>query len=124
MDGESKSMNVVRRDELSWTLVVERRMTDHHFDALQYVHQLTRAGVPLAQAEAHANALAGVLGTFLVTVTDVAVIKQSLVDLNDRVSELSARIDRLDTRMSWALGLFVATQLCLFGLIGGLYLAH
>ena len=119
---------MVQREELSWSLVVEQDMANHYFDAINYVHQLTEAGVPLAQAEAHANALAGVLIPIL---TDLAAIKQTvdgLIErtdgLKERIDEMGRRIDRLETRLNWAISIIVATQLALLSMVGGLYLAH
>jgi hypothetical protein len=113
-------------------------MTDHYFNALEYAHQLEDAGVPAAQAEVHANTLARVLDQFLFSAADSASLKSELLSkisesearLRNEIKEavaglradLTERIDRLETRMNWMVGILVASQLTLFAMVAGLYL--
>jgi uncharacterized protein involved in exopolysaccharide biosynthesis len=75
-------------NELSWPQVVKYFMTDH-FNAIDYAHQLETAGVPVAQAEVHANALAQVLDSCLAAATDTRSVKS---ELSYKISELEVTL--------------------------------
>ncbi|GAB3405933.1 hypothetical protein NX774_22180 [Massilia agilis] len=72
----------------------------NHFNALDYAHQLEAVGVPTAQAEAHAQAMAGVLEKCLSAAMDNARLKSELefkisevaVTLRAEIKELEARL--------------------------------
>lgn len=108
--------------ELSWPVVVKPPTADHQFNALDYVHQLQQAGVPLVQAEVHTNALVCVFAEVALLKEAVRNLRDRVVDLKDRVDDLRERIDKLETRMNWMIGLIVATQLGIFTMVAGLYL--
>jgi peptidoglycan hydrolase CwlO-like protein len=97
------------------------------FDTLEYVHKLTRAGVPAQQAEAQAEALAGALGTAVATRDDLraveANVEAKLDKLDARVDKLEAKIDKLDARvdklvgsvdmLKWLFGFLAATNVAM-----------
>ena len=112
------------------------------FDTLEYVHKLTRAGVPAQQAEAQAEALAGALGTAVATRDDLQAAKAELETaisaverkletaisaverkLESSIDKLDARIDKLDARidklvgsvdmLKWLFGFLAATNVAM-----------
>jgi hypothetical protein len=64
-------------------------MTEHYFNALEYAHQLEKAGVPTAQAEVHANALAMVLKNCFSSATEVEGAKSEVLY---KISELEVKL--------------------------------
>jgi hypothetical protein len=64
-------------------------MADHYFNTLEYARQLEAAGVPDAQAEVHANALAQVLEKCLSTAGAAADLKN---ELSFKISELDVTL--------------------------------
>lgn len=76
-------------------------MNASKFNALIYANKLEAAGVPPAQAQVHALALAEVLDTQMVTKADLEAVN---VGLNARIdaveSSLNARIDAVESRVN------------------------
>ncbi|MES2296883.1 MAG: hypothetical protein V4582_07550 [Pseudomonadota bacterium] len=66
------------------------------FDTLDYAQQLETAGVPKAQAEIHAKALAGVLSTSLVTQNQFEVFD---CQINTRFDAFERRMDEFEHRV-------------------------
>jgi len=85
------------------------------FETHAYVRKLLAAGVPEPQAEAHASALAEMLGQ-LATKQDLELLRQEvrgdLHAMRTEMQELELRIaERLRSQMLW----FFAVQFALFG---------
>lgn len=76
-------------------------MNASKFNSLIYANKLEAAGVPPAQAQVHALALAEVLDTQMVTKADLEAVN---VGLNARIdaveSSLNARIDAVESRVN------------------------
>ena len=105
------------------------------FDTLEYVHRLTRAGMPAQQAEAQAEALAGALATAVATRDDLQTTEAKLETTISAVErkletalsaverKLEARIDKLDARLDklagsvdmlkWLFGFLAATNVAM-----------
>jgi hypothetical protein len=85
-------------------------MTDH-FNAIEYAHQLESAGVPAAQAEVHASALAQVVESCLSAATDTRSMKGELLfkistlevtlraEIKEVETNLRAEIRNVETRL-------------------------
>jgi predicted ribosome quality control (RQC) complex YloA/Tae2 family protein len=73
-------------------------------DTLEYVKRLEAAGVPRAQAEAHATVLRDEIATHLVTNTDLgAAVDRVEGKIEAEVSRLEGKIDRLDDKIDASL---------------------
>ncbi len=71
------------------------------FDTLDYAKKLENAGVPVAQAEAHASALGDVLGKTIVVHGELAAVEDRLCAKIDVVEgRLNAKIDGVDDRLN------------------------
>lgn len=74
-------------------------------DTLAYVRHLENAGVPRAQAEAHAEAAAAFAANELATKRDLLEVETRLrSEIRELDPRLSARIDQLEFRMTIKLG--------------------
>jgi chromosome segregation ATPase len=82
-----------------------------HFNAIDYAHQLESAGVPAAQAEVHASALAQVVDSCLSAATDTRSMKGELLfkistlevtlraEIKEVETNLRAEIKNVETRL-------------------------
>ncbi len=82
-------------------------MSNLAFDTLAYVKKLRTAGVPDQQAEAHAEAIADVVGEKLATKQDIFILKQDLVTLESR----------LESRIVLKLGAIVIGSAAILGIV-------
>jgi predicted RNase H-like nuclease (RuvC/YqgF family) len=71
----------------------------HIFDTLSYAKKLKAAGVPDVQAEAHAEAMLGVIETDLSTKYDIYEIKKEIKSLESEIKNLEKDIKNLGTEM-------------------------
>lgn len=115
-----------------------------HFNPIDYAHQLESAGVPLAQAEVHASALAQIVESCLSAATDTKNLRSELsyristlevtlraelkelettlrAEIREVETKLNARIDKLEAKMNerfrwqwWANGVMVALLIGLY----------
>lgn len=100
------------------------------FDASSYAQDLEAAGVPKAQAEVHAKALAHVISDCTVSPADLAATEQRLLDkmaalrqeLLDKISSLENEFRTEIRTLKWMNGVTLALVLALYPLVIGLYI--
>jgi hypothetical protein len=80
------------------------------FDTLGYATRLREAGVPQAQAEAHAMAARDFIMAELVTKTD---LQLSADGLKGRIDLLESRIDKLGLQLTVRLGAMLAAAVAI-----------
>lgn len=80
------------------------------FDTLGYAQRLREAGVPQAQAEAHAMAAWDFIMTELVTKSD---LQLSADGLRARIDLLESRIDKLGLQLTVRLGAMLAAAVAI-----------
>src|SRR5579872_6079504 len=76
------------------------QMPSAHFDTLAYCKRLKNAGVPEAQAEAHAEALAETVDKNLATKQDIKTLKHDIKELRHDIKTLEKNAKRDIREMS------------------------
>jgi hypothetical protein len=103
--------------ELSRPPDVTRQMA-FAFDSLGYAKKLRDAGVPLAEAEAHAEAAREFIMTELVTHSDLDVLRR---ELDAKFENVALRIDALSLRLTVRMGVMLAAGLSILAAIQRLH---
>jgi hypothetical protein len=84
---------------------------DSQFNAIDYAHELVTAGVPQAQADVHARALALGLSTCAATKGDLAALEHKLATRMDLFeTRIDARLNAFEAKINARLDAFEAER--------------